>query len=117
MENFWTEPYTFNEMKKRDPSLYAKLSEAILVIFKGDLNYRKLLGDLNWEFTTEFVQALQGFTPTNIASLRTLKCDVCVGLASGQAKKVEQEDKDWLINGKYGLIESTLSRECNCQKS
>ncbi|XP_043482522.1 damage-control phosphatase ARMT1-like [Leptopilina heterotoma] len=114
MENFWTEPYTFDEIKKRDPTLYAKFSEAVLVIFKGDLNYRKLVGDINWEYTTDFVQALQEFEPTNIASLRTIKCDVCVGLASGQAEVVEKEDKDWLHTGKYGLIETTLGSKCKC---
>lgn len=114
MENFWTEPYTFDEIKKRDPALYAKFSEAILVIFKGDLNYRKLVGDINWEYTTDFVRALREFEPTNIASLRTSKCDVCVGLAPGQAEIVEKEDKDWLHTGKYGLIETTLGSKCKC---
>lgn len=114
MEKFWTEPYTFDEIKKRDPSLYAKFSEAILVIFKGDLNYRKLLGDINWEYTKDFAEALREFKPTNVASLRTIKCDICVGLAPGQAEEVEEKDKDWLFTGKYGLIQTTLDSKCKC---
>lgn len=114
VEKFWTEPYTFSEMKVHDPCLYAKLSEAILVIFKGDLNYRKLLADINWEYTTDFVQALQGFKPTNVASLRTLKCDICVGLLPGQAKELEERDKNWLVTGQYGVIQATMSNKCEC---
>ena len=111
VEKFWTEPYTFSEMKKRDPFLYAKLSNATLVIFKGDLNYRKLLGDINWEYTTDFAKALQGFKPTNVASLRTLKCDICVGLHPGQAEEIERNDKNWLITGQYGIIQATINNE------
>ena len=56
---FWTYPHVFCEMAKVDPQLYARLEEADLVIFKGDLNYRKLVGDLNWETTVSFKTALQ----------------------------------------------------------
>ena len=115
-EKFWTEPYSFCEMKKCDPPLYAKLSEANLVIFKGDLNYRKLLADINWKYTTDFVQALQGFKPTNLVSLRTLKCDICAGLPPGLAEILEKKNKDWLITGQYGVIQATISTTCECSK-
>ena len=46
-------------MESSDPQLYEALKEANIVIFKGDLNYRKLVGDINWETTTTFKAALQ----------------------------------------------------------
>lgn len=104
-ESYWTKPYEFAEMKERDPRLYAKLSEARLVIFKGDLNYRKLLGDINFEYTTPFKQALRGFQPTNVLSIRTIKADVCVGLMSGVAQELFEKDENWMYTGQYGLIE------------
>ena len=58
-DSFWTYPHSFNMMASTDPTLYSELGEADLVIFKGDLNYRKLAGDLNWETTVTFKTALQ----------------------------------------------------------
>ena len=69
---FWTYPHDFSLLKADDPDLYRSLSEASLVIFKGDLNYRKLVGDLAWSPTTSFEKSLQGFHPAPLVSLRTL---------------------------------------------
>lgn len=59
-EYFWTGPYPFWDMKNINNKLYEKLSEANLLIFKGDLNYRKLLGDFNWPFDADFKTVLKG---------------------------------------------------------
>ena len=58
-DSFWTFPHPFNMMADTDPDLYKELGQADLIIFKGDLNYRKLVGDLNWETTTTLKTALQ----------------------------------------------------------
>lgn len=101
-------------MKEHDPVLYAKLSDAKLVIFKGDLNYRKLLGDINWEYTTKFTKALRGFQPTNVLALRTVKSDVCVGLSPGVAEEFFRKDETWMCTGQYGLIQTTIAGTCQC---
>ncbi|XP_022917436.1 damage-control phosphatase ARMT1-like [Onthophagus taurus] len=103
--DFWTLPYTYKEMRRIDPDLYRKLSEAKLVIFKGDLNYRKLLGEKNWLYTTPFPDALDGFYPTKLCALRTLKADLVCGLNPGVAEEAEETDKNWLIDGKFGVIQ------------
>jgi len=104
-DSFWTFPHVYSEMCSADPPLYSTLAEAKLVIFKGDLNYRKLVGDRNWETTVPFRTALQGFVPSNVLSLRTLKADVVTGLAKGQAEQLNLQDRDWMINGNWGLIQ------------
>lgn len=43
---FWTAGGSFWRLPKTDPSLYEDLRESELVIFKGDLNYRKLTCDV-----------------------------------------------------------------------
>lgn len=103
--SFWTLPFTYNEMAKWDLNLYRKLSEAKLIIFKGDLNYRKLFGEKNWRSTKSIISALQGFHPSKIGILRTLKAHIICGLPEGTAEDTEEKDSDWLITGKYGIIQ------------
>lgn len=50
VEAYWTNPYSFGIIPEKSPELLAELKKADLVIFKGDLNYRKLTryGVLSW---------------------------------------------------------------------
>lgn len=119
MDNHWTEPYDFDAMKDQNPALYAKLAEATLVIIKGDLNYRKLMGDINWPPTTSFAEALRRFKPTVILSLRTVKCDTISGLPEGKAEALKQQDVNWMRTGQFGLIQSNIDQieSCQCPRS
>lgn len=44
---YWTLPTGFNNMPQVAPDVFADLQESELVIFKGDLNYRKLTEDVS----------------------------------------------------------------------
>ncbi len=98
---FWTSSYAFDEMP---PELRQELAEADLVILKGDANYRRLLGDRHW-LPTAALAEVAGYFPAPFAVLRTLKAEIVVGLAQGQAERLVQEDAHWLINGRRGLIQ------------
>lgn len=102
---FWTQPNEFCDMAADAPDLYATLQKADLVLFKGDLNYRKLTGDREWDHTVDFETALRGFGPAPLCSLRTLKANIQVGLQPGQGMKLSSQDPDWMTSGKYAVIQ------------
>ncbi|KAH9519624.1 Protein-glutamate O-methyltransferase [Bulinus truncatus] len=104
VNDFWTMPNDYSQMKELCPNLYSDLSTSDFIIFKGDLNYRKLVGDLQWDPTTEFCASLRGFLPAPLCVLRTLKSDVVVGLNPGQAEDVKKKDANWMINGEWAVI-------------
>ncbi|XP_065346689.1 damage-control phosphatase ARMT1-like [Cloeon dipterum] len=99
--SFWTLPHAFAKMKEVDPDLFNLLSSSSLVIFKGDLNYRKLVGDLNWDPQTELSTAFEG-CPKPLLALRTLKADVVVGLEKSVIAKMTG---NWMVSGEYAVIQ------------
>ena len=102
---FWTLPHDFAAMKSTASDLHDDLAASDLVLFKGDLNYRKLCGDRAWPTTTGFSAALRGFSPASLCCLRTLKCDVVVGLSEGQAEAAQAQHADWMLTGSYAVIQ------------
>ena len=87
------------------PDLFQYLSDSNLVIFKGDLNHRKLTYDCHAPLNTPFSMAIgplasePGAPP--ICSLRTIKSDVVVGIPPGVGEKLDEEEPGWKISGKY----------------
>lgn len=55
---FWSTQYAYQDMPAMAPDVLAELQKSDLVIFKGDLNYRKLVGDAWWPTTTPFDEAI-----------------------------------------------------------
>ncbi|XP_075066312.1 damage-control phosphatase ARMT1 [Mixophyes fleayi] len=102
---FWTLPHEYCSMADTAPDLYTELQKSDLILFKGDLNYRKLTGDRKWDFTVPFSQALTTFHPAPLCSIRTLKADVQVGLRPGIGEQLTASEPDWMISGKYGVIQ------------
>jgi len=102
---FWTYPHAFFEMKDSEPALYHELGSKAFLIFKGDLNYRKLIFDTNWDFETPFPKSLLGFSPAPLVALRTLKADCVSGLPAGVGEKLSEINHDWMNTGEYGLIQ------------
>lgn len=103
--HFFTSPYEFYKMPEKAPELYESIAEAHLVMFKGDLNFRKLLADINWDPTTIFRIALNHFLPTNLCSLRTVKADLICGLTPGHFEELWEKDPKWMSSGQYGTIQ------------
>lgn len=85
--------------------LREELAAAALTIVKGDLNYRRLVGDHLWPPTTPFSDVTTHF-PGPVAALRTLKSDVITGLTpTTEAALVAAEEQRWRTGGTHALIQ------------
>lgn len=98
---FWNSPLVFWEMPDH---LRQEFAKANLIIVKGDANYRRLLGDCHWEFTTPFPEIVSYF-PSPVVALRTMKAELACGLPAGLPEKLTFEDPEWLTNGQRGVIQ------------
>lgn len=97
----WTSPLRAREFPT---NVNAELARTDLLISKGDANYRRLLGDRNWPFTTPFEEVMAYF-PAPLLALRTLKAEVAAGLSPEQVDRLNETDPDWAVNGRWGLIQ------------
>jgi hypothetical protein len=98
---FWTTALHFPQVP---PHLREALRATDLVIFKGDVNYRRLLSDRHWPFTLPTEEVIDYF-PTSLLILRTLKGEILTGIEEGMAEGIGAEDPGWLLNGQRGLIQ------------
>nr|WP_236056499.1 damage-control phosphatase ARMT1 family protein [Streptomyces silvae] len=98
---FFCAPYPYERMPA---DLRAELGAATLTILKGDLNYRRLVGDRRWPATTPF-SGPTAYFPGAVAALRTLKSDVVVGLDQETLDRLEGSGKAWRTSGTHALIQ------------
>jgi len=111
-DQFWTLPGSYWRLPAVAPELHGELMTSELVIFKGDLNYRKLTGDAEWDPTTPFEEAIgplgkKGSGMRTLA-LRTCKADVVVGLSKGKDEELRGEDalpRKWGWGGKWAVVQ------------
>ncbi|GAA1890064.1 damage-control phosphatase ARMT1 family protein [Streptomyces durmitorensis] len=86
--------------------LRQEFAEADVTVMKGDLNYRRLVGDQLWPATTPFEERTAYF-PGPVAALRTLKSDVIVGLDERtEAALVAEHGQGWRTSGTHALIQA-----------
>ncbi|MEV6932208.1 damage-control phosphatase ARMT1 family protein [Dactylosporangium sp. NPDC051485] len=97
-EDFYCAPLTFHEAPE---GLAARFAAAELTILKGDLNYRRLVGDRVWPATTPFESVTEYF-PGSVAALRTVKSDVVTGLDAGAERSLPGS---WRTSGAFALIQ------------
>ena len=98
---FWNGPRHYPDLPG---DLSGALAQADVVIFKGDVHYRRLLSDRRWPADAE-VAAIVNYLPAAALILRTLKSEIVAGLAPGQAAELARRDREWLINGRRGIIQ------------
>jgi len=102
----WFYPTPLHYFQAPD-DLFALFRAADFIILKGDVNYRRVVGDAHWKPTIAFEYTTRYF-PTPFVNLRTMKSDVIVGLPPGKAEELTQVDREWRVNGKRGVIQANL---------
>lgn len=109
---FWTTPFPFWYMPALAPDLYQHLSASRLIIFKGDLNYRKLLFDAEWDPATPLREVVGPFAPAPFLALRTNKADVIAGLPQGMAEELDRSfpERSWMVSGEFGVAQFFASQ-------
>ncbi|MGW1467969.1 damage-control phosphatase ARMT1 family protein [Streptomyces sp. NPDC002308] len=98
---FFCAPFGYEEMPE---DLRQEFRGAALTLLKGDLNYRRLVGDRRWEATVPFAD-LTAYFPGAVAALRTLKSDVVVGLEQDMLDALEASGTAWRTSGTHALIQ------------
>jgi Damage-control phosphatase ARMT1-like domain len=98
---FYCAPWSYHRMPA---DLAAQFERASVTILKGDLNYRRLVGDRDWSPTTSFGD-VAGYFPGPVAALRTLKSDVITGLDPATVAELDATGQHWRTDGSHGLIQ------------
>lgn len=99
--DFYCAPWSFHRMPA---DLAARFRGASLAILKGDLNYRRLVGDRAWPATTGFAD-VAGHFPAPVAALRTLKSDVATGLGAETVRRLDGSGRAWRTDGDHALVQ------------
>jgi hypothetical protein len=99
--DFFCAPLDFRSLPAE---VVGSIGAASVTFIKGDLNYRRLVGDRHWPATTPFAE-LTAYLPGPVAALRTCKSEVAVGLTSAQTAALDAVSPGWRFGGKHAVIQ------------
>ncbi|KAL7481316.1 hypothetical protein ACHAW6_007003 [Cyclotella cf. meneghiniana] len=102
-DNFWVQPSPMWEMP--EPLRSDLKNRCDLAFVKGDANYRRLLGDRYWDYTSPFQDVVGCYFPCPVCSLRTLKAEVGCGMEKEQVDRAKLLDDEWMVNGRFGVVQ------------
>lgn len=103
---FFCAPLPFHDMPA---DLWTEFTGAAMTILKGDLNYRRLVGDQLWPPTAPFTETTSHF-PSSVTALRTLKSDVIVGVDAATVTRLDSSGTPWRTNGRHAVVQVDLRR-------
>ncbi|MEU7691711.1 damage-control phosphatase ARMT1 family protein [Microbispora hainanensis] len=85
--------------------LRAEFASASLTVMKGDLNYRRLVGDRMWPASTPFA-AVTAYFPGPVVALRTLKSDALVGVPERALAELDAPGRPWRTTGTHAMVQA-----------
>ena len=93
-------------MWEMPPEVAATMASDAIVFVKGDLNYRRLVGERDWALDAPFAD-ICSYWPAPLCALRTLKAEGGCGMSSEGCDAAERSEpgKKWMHAGKYGVVQ------------
>lgn len=109
---FWNMPTSYDTILKPKYKYSGDLSEikniftgSDLLIVKGDLNYRRMVGDRNYNPNRKIEKNIK-YIKCPVLIIRSFKSNVTLlGNAYKNVVNKENIEQDWQNNGKYGIIQ------------
>ncbi|MEV8477312.1 damage-control phosphatase ARMT1 family protein [Streptomyces sp. NPDC051173] len=102
--DFFCSPLGFDELPG---ALRTAFAAGSLCVVKGDLNYRRLVGDRAWPATQPFAASVAG-VPGALVALRTLKSEVVVGMRPETVERLDASSPGWRTDGSQALVQARL---------
>jgi hypothetical protein len=109
-DDFWAQPSPMWEMPEFLRSDMS--SRCDLAFVKGDANYRRLLGDRQWDYSAPFKDVVGCYFPCPVCALRTLKAEVGCGMAREQVERAMALEDEWMVNGRFGVVQFSRDQVC-----
>ncbi|TDV44945.1 damage-control phosphatase ARMT1 family protein [Actinophytocola oryzae] len=98
---FSVTPFSYHDAPA---DLAEDFATASVTIMKGDLNYRRLVGDRAWPADIPFRTVTEYF-PGPVAAVRTLKSDVVTGVRPEMLARLDATGEPWRTNGTHAMIQ------------
>lgn len=102
----WNMPTPYKDLAENYTEIFS--SKKSILIIKGDLNYRRLIEDKNWNFKEKITKFVKGYISCPTLLVRSIKSDLIIDFYEKQGqnkkKKWEEKDKYWKEYGEYGVI-------------
>lgn len=99
---FWCQP---TELWNMPDHIQDRLKNSLTTFVKGDANYRRLLGERQWALDTPANDVLS-YWPVPVCALRTFKAEIGCGVSSADQQRAKDEDPQWLVSGKWGVVQT-----------
>ena len=91
----------------KDFSIFQEWNEentCSLIIIKGDLNYRRLVGDYKYN-CDESVKDKTRYIKKPLLILRSLKSNVVLDIPTEKAQELDAQNPNWRTAGDYGIVQ------------
>jgi hypothetical protein len=99
---FWSGPRFLRQAPRHIGDAFRAAS---IVVFKGDANYRRVVGDALWPPAAPLGAACSHLGAP-IVCLRTMKSDPVLGLPAGLAEQLDATAPTWRVDAKRGLVQT-----------